>query len=112
MSTKKTGNFYAFEALRNRVTVNYILGSLEEYVLSYADTNDSLIYTMTLNPGHEAPRDWHKALFMLDDGASLKPYYVAGYQQDKLTVYLHPVIAGSTRYAGPAPRAYFIQIKK
>jgi hypothetical protein len=84
-------------------------GTLDAFLLEHRGTKASTVYTLRLNEGNDAPLYFERSLLILDDSYSVKPYYVAGYSQDKSELFLYPVSAGTTEYMGPR-KTYFLTL--
>lgn len=107
------GTNYTFTTqFDNRSVANRLWGRLEAFTVEYHGTNPVDRYTVTVNAGNtsQLPKDWTKASFVLDDGETLRLYYVAGYSQDGDTLYIDPVSAGSSLYQGPT-KTFYLAIK-
>lgn len=50
------------------------------------ETDGSIVYRLV---GWKDERDAVKALYLIDDGRSVRPYYVAGWSQDRDRITLH-----------------------
>ena len=51
--------------------------------------NDTAPQTVVLTPGADL-KDAHRAVYLLDDGQTIRPHYVAGWNREDTTIYLHP----------------------
>lgn len=89
---------------------NYIRGTLDAYCLENKTDNKALCYTLRYAEDSPKVKVPSKTLFLLDDGYTLKTYYVAGYSQDATELYLYPQSAGLTGTDGPR-FAYFLSLQ-
>ena len=101
--------FHFKSTAREGSTFDMVYGSLMGYLMTYQDAKASTVYTLTLNAYNEAPKEFERSLFILDDGYSVKPYYVAGYSADKTELFIHPLSAGTSEYMG-ARKTYFLTL--
>jgi hypothetical protein len=65
----------------------YASGEADVYA---ADVDGTRPETITLL-GADALRDAHRAVYLVDDGATVRPFYVAGWSPDGATIHLHPM---------------------
>lgn len=95
----------------NRRTKGFDLlyGTLDAFLLEYEGAKANTVYTLRLNEPERTPKDFERGLFMLDDGYSVKPYYVAGYSADKTELFLYPMSATMGAYLGPKT-TYFLTV--
>jgi len=100
---------FHFKSTRNQGTFDMVYGSLMGYLMTYQDAKASTVYTLTLSQYSEAPKEFERSLFILDDGYSVKPYYVAGFSAGKEDLFLHPVNGGMTEYMEPR-KTYFLTL--
>ena len=105
-----TGKTLEFSTVKNNKSGDYLHGTLEQFLISYPDTRDTFRYTLELLPGNEAPKDFHRSFFVLDDGRELQLYYVAGYSKDTKQLFIDRITPGSTLYTGPR-KTYLLTIK-
>ena len=101
---------FHFKSTRAQGMFDIVYGSLEASLTTYQGSKASTVYMLTLNHSSEAPKDFERSLFILDDGYSVKPYYVAGWSADKTELFIHPVNAGGiTQYMEPR-KTYFLTL--
>lgn len=60
-------------------------GYLYEYS---ADDTFPLTFTLTVQSGEL--RERYRAIYLLDNGYSVRPFYVAGWHDERQEIYLHP----------------------
>lgn len=108
----------SFRALENnRANAGYILGNLEAWLTEYPHQKNDVTLVLTLKPGFDAPKDFHRAGFILDDKESLQVFYVAGWNtpdhlpHKEWRIYLKAITPGTTRWNGPR-KHYFLETKK
>lgn len=100
---------FHFKATRNQGTFDMVYGTLDAFLVEYKDSKASTVYTLKLNYDYDRPKEFERSLFILDDGYSIKPYYVAGYSADKTELFIHPVSSSTTQYMGPR-KTYFLTL--
>lgn len=102
---------FHFKSTRNQGTFDMCYGTLETFLLEHQDAKASTVYTLTLDEYSEVlrPKEFERSLFILDDGYSVKPYYVAGFNPDKTSLYIHPVNGGMSEYMAPR-KTYFLTL--
>lgn len=100
---------FHFKASRKPGTFDMVYGTLETFLLEYKGAKASTVYTLHLKHDYDAPKEFERSLFILDDGYSVKPYYVAGFNPDKTSLFIHPVSSGMTQYMEPR-KTYFLTL--
>ena len=102
-------NFHFKTTARQGAAFDIAFGTLETFLLEHENSTASTVYTLHLNYEYDRPKEFERSLFILDDGYSVKPYYVAGWSADKSALFIHPVSGGMTEYMAPR-KTYFLTL--